>query len=254
MVLSLSGIIYENSKIFYLNRFFKIYIYYNKVYYKINIIPLFTSIISFVFAALLLRQLIQRRKIHQLMWTIALLFYGISTLMELLMNPEILSFNVSIFIVFYITASSLVGFLGSGQLYLILKNKISHIFLLFVIIFTVALFFTLMFTPFPTPPPPSELGEDIRALSSSYDISVRVYAIVLASVGGTVLLVGSIYSFVRDIKRYYALFFTLGAIFPLLRNVPFGYLGNELAGVICLFIGYVLSVLYMNKQNVEISK
>ncbi len=215
----------------------------------VNFIPLFTSIISFVFAALLLRQFIQRRKIHQLMWTIALLFYGISSLMELLMNQDIIGFNVSLFSVFYVTASSLVGFLGAGQLYLIFKNKISHIFLLFVIVFTVALIFTLIFTPFPTPPPPSELGNDIRAISSLYDISVRIYAIVLASVGGTVLLIGSIYSFITDRTRYWALFFTLGAIFPLLRNVPFGYLGNELAGVISLFIGYIFSLLYMKKQS-----
>ena len=225
-----------------------------KVNYKINIIPLFTSIISFVFTALLLRQLIQRRKIHQLMWTIALLFYGISTLMELLMNTDILGFNVSLFSVFYITGTSLVGFLGAGQLYLVVKHKATHIFLGFVAIFTLILLFALIFTPFPTGLSfTGELGEDIRVISEAYPYSVRIYAILLASVGGMILLLGSLYSFVRDRTRYFALFFTLGAIFPLLRNVPFGYLGNELAGVIALFIGYILSILYIKKQKTEIS-
>lgn len=219
----------------------------------INFIPLFTSIISFVFAALLLRQLIQRRKIHQLMWTIALLFYGISTLMELLMNPDILGFNVSLFSVFYITGTSLVGFLGAGQLYLIIKHKISHIFLGFVVIFTLILLFALIFTTFPTGLSfTGELGEDIRVISEAYPYSVRIYAIILASVGGMVLLLGAIYSFLRDRSRYYALFFVIGALMPVLRNRPFGYLGNELAGVISLFIGYILSILYIKKQKNDI--
>ena len=218
--------------------------------FKINVIPLFTSIISFVFAGLLLRQYIQRRKIHQIMWTIALLFYGISTLMELLMNSEILGFNVSIFSIFYITATSLVGFLGAGQLYLVVKHKLSHIFLGFVLIFSVVLLVALIFTPFPTGLSfIGDLGEDIRIISNGYPMSVRIYAIVLASVGGVFLLVGSLYSFIRDRGRYYVLFFTLGAIFPLLRNRPFGYLGNELAGVISLLIGYLLSILYIKRQK-----
>ncbi|HDZ19005.1 hypothetical protein LCGC14_0594680 [marine sediment metagenome] len=223
--------------------------------YKINIIPLFTSIISFVFAALLLRQFIQRRKLHQLMWTIALLFYGISALMELLMNPDILDFNVSLFSVFYITATSLVGFLGAGQLYLVVKHKVSHIFLAFVLIFSLVLLVgtILKVEDFPDLLSLSltgDLGEDIRVISKDYLSSVYIYVVILASVGGTVLLVGSLYSFVRDRTRYYALFFTFGAIFPFLRNIPFGYLGNELAAVILFFIGFILSILYMNKQNV----
>ncbi len=213
-----------------------------------NIIPLFTSIISFVFAGLLVYQFIKRRKIHQFLWMIALIFFGISTLMELLMNPDIFGFGIIQFSIFYVTASSLVGLLGSGQLYLIFKNKISDIFLEFVIIFTLALVFALIFTPFPTSLTfVGELGEDIRVISNGYPMIVRIYAIILASVGGTALLLGSLYSFIKDRTRYYALFFTLGAIFPLLRNIPFGYLGNELASVISLFIGFILSVMHLKK-------
>lgn len=215
-----------------------------------NLIPLFTSAISFVFVVLLLNQFIKRRKIHQVLWMIALLFFGISTLMELLMNPDIFGFNVILFSIFYVTATSLVGFLGAGQLYLIFKNKISLIFLIFVILITIVLLSVLIFTPFPISLTfVGELGEDIRVISNGYPISVRIYAILLASVGGMVLLLGSLYSFVRDRTRYYILFFTLGAIFPLLRNIPFGYLGNELASVISLFIGFLLSNVYLKKAQ-----
>lgn len=220
------------------------------MYYKINIIPLFTSLISYIFMLLLLHQFIQRRKIHQFLWTIALLFYGTSTLMELLMNPDVLGFNVILFSIFYITATSLVGLLGAGQLYLIVKHKVSHIFLAFVIIMSISLLLALIFTPFPIGLSfTGELGEDIRVISNGYPISVRVYAIILASVGGTFFLIGSLYSFIRDKSRYYVLFFAIGALMPMFRNVPFGYLGNELVGVIFLFIGYLLSILHIKKQN-----
>ena len=199
---------------------------------------------------LLLHQFIQRRKIHQFLWTIALLFYGTSTLMELLMNPDVLGFNVILFSIFYITATSLVGLLGAGQLYLIVKHKVSHIFLAFVIIMSISLLLALIFTPFPIGLSfTGELGEDIRVISNGYPISVRVYAIILASVGGTFFLIGSLYSFIRDKSRYYVLFFAIGALMPMFRNIPFGYLGNELIGVIFLFIGYILSILHIKKQN-----
>lgn len=199
---------------------------------------------------LLLHQFIQRRKIHQFLWTIALLFYGTSTLMELLMNTDVLGFNVILFSIFYITATSLVGLLGAGQLYLIVKHKVSHIFLAFVIIMSISLLLALIFTPFPIGLSfTGELGEDIRVISNGYPISVRVYAIILASVGGTFFLIGSLYSFIRDKSRYYVLFFAIGALMPMFRNIPFGYLGNELIGVIFLFIGYLLSILHIKKQN-----
>lgn len=202
-----------------------------------------------MFSGLLLIQFVKRRKIHQVVWMIALLFFGISTLMEFLMNADILGVNSILFGIFYVTASSLVGLLGAGQLYLIFKNKLSHFFLLFVIIFTVILIITLSIVPFPTSLTfVGELGEDIRIISNAYPMSVRIFAIILASVGGSVLLLGSLYSFIRDRKRYYTLFFTLGAIFPLLRNIPFGYLGNELASVISLFTGFILSLVYLKKS------
>ncbi|MFX0008748.1 MAG: hypothetical protein ACFE9R_00405 [Candidatus Hermodarchaeota archaeon] len=220
-----------------------------------NFIPIIASVISFLFFALLLIQFIKRRKIHQAVWIIAILFFGISTLMEFLMNSDILGFNVVLFSIFYVTASSLVGFLGAGQLYLVFKNRISHIFLVFVIVFTIGLVFALTITTFPSSLTLSgELGTDIRIISEGYPISVRIFAIILASVGGIVLLLGSLYSFIRDRSRYYALFFTLGALFPMLRNIPFGYLGNELACVISLFIGFILSLIHLKKTSSATAK
>jgi hypothetical protein len=175
--------------------------------------------------------------------------------MEFLMNPELFSFEFIPFSIFYVSSSLLVGLLGAGQLYFIIMNKISHIFLGIVLILSIALLISLILTPFPSGLSFSnDLGDNIRLISTNYPFSVRIYAIILPSVGGTVLLLGSIYSFIRDRSRYYSLFFSLGALMPIFRNIPFGYLGNELSGVIFLFIGFLISIVHMKKQKRQVER
>ncbi|MFX1406154.1 MAG: hypothetical protein ACFFBW_04305 [Promethearchaeota archaeon] len=186
------------------------------------------------------------------MWTLAIFSYGIASLMEFLMNPDLLNFNGILFNTFYFNSSLLVGLLGAGQLYLITQHKISAIFLGFIITLSIGLIISLSLTPFPTGLSfLGELGKDIRIISDAYPYSVRIYAILLASVGGTMLLFGSLYSFIRDRTRYYTLFFALGALMPMLRNIPFGYLGNELIGLIFLFLGFLLSMFHLKSQKIQ---
>ena len=47
-----------------------------------NVLPLLTSVVSFAFTAMLVRQYLERRKIHQILWSFAMLFFGITALME----------------------------------------------------------------------------------------------------------------------------------------------------------------------------
>ncbi|MFX0141872.1 MAG: hypothetical protein ACFFDN_50010 [Candidatus Hodarchaeota archaeon] len=221
-----------------------------------NIIPLFTSIIALIFTTLLLRQFIQKKKIHQLLWTIAFLLYGISTLMEFLMNPEFFGVNFVLFCIYYLFGTSLVGFLGAGELYLLIKRIIPHIFILLVLTFMILLTISLIITPLPViyyivPP---EFGASLRDISNSYPLSVRIYAILLASIGGVVLISGLIISLLKDRCRYYNVLFILGALMPMFRNVPFGYLGNELAGIIFFFSGFLLSVYLAKKRTSKAEK
>ncbi len=218
-----------------------------------NLIPLFSCIVAFIFSALLIRQYFERKKIYQLLWTFAFLFFGISTLMEFLMNPELLGINESLFDIFYILASSLVGLLGAGELYLILKGKIAHVFLLFIIISSIALTIAIIITPFPNVTYIStDLGDKLREISKAYDalaiIPLRLWGILLPSIGGMVLIIGSAFSFIKDRTRFYILFIIMGAIMAMLGAVPFGYFGNELATIILIFIGFILS----NRKSDEV--
>jgi hypothetical protein len=93
--------------------------------------PLATGLLGFVYTALVFRQWLQRRKPHQLAWTVGLLIYAVAAFMEFwseysgVWDPTVYRF----YIVF---AASMVGFLGLGTLYLMAKKRIwGHVYLAF---------------------------------------------------------------------------------------------------------------------------
>ncbi len=112
-----------------------------------NFLPLLTTVVAFAFFVLLVRQYLQRRRTHQLLWTVAMLFYSLSALMEFLMNPDVMGASLPLFRVYYILAAPLVGLLGAGVMYLLVKRTLARAFLGFVVVFSVALAFTGFLTP-----------------------------------------------------------------------------------------------------------
>jgi hypothetical protein len=107
--------------------------------------PLVTGIIGAVFTILLMKQYLERRKLHQIAWSIGFLIYTIAAFMEAY-SEFTDSWNPDIYRVYIVFAASLVGFLGLGVLYLIFrKNIYGHIFLVFVLI-VMAIFFYGTFT------------------------------------------------------------------------------------------------------------
>ena len=225
-----------------------------------NVIPLITTIVSTVFVVLLIRQFKDRRKIHQLVWTIAMSFYAITAFAEFLMNPELLGINESIFRLYYVLAAPLVGLLGAGVLFLLVQKKIANGYLLITIILS----FLLVITGSSTPLDQSiflssfnsGLGLALRDATKAFPMSVRIYSIILNSVGGMILILGALYSYIKDRSRYYNIFLFLGALMPSLGGFFFGILENpdvflefELLGTIFLFIGFYLSDIYVRKTQ-----
>jgi len=166
-----------------------------------NFLPLLTSIVAFAFTAALARQYIERRKFHQILWTLAMLFYSITALMEFLMNPDVLGPSVIAFKVYYILAAPLVGLLGSGVMYLLASERKADIFLAFIALLSVVLLITGIMTPldeaiiveaFDSP-----LGEAFHEAVDAYPMTVRRYAIITNIVAGLTLLLGALYSFLR---------------------------------------------------------
>ena len=138
-----------------------------------------------------------------------MLFYSISALMEFLMNPDLIGANTVIFRIYYILAAPLVGLLGAGVMYLLARKTIARLFLGFVIVFSLALLVTGILTPLDSSTfaksfgSGSPLANGFMAASEAFPMTVRIFAIILNSVGGLALILGAIYSFARDRSRTY---------------------------------------------------
>jgi hypothetical protein len=85
--------------------------------------PAATAVLGFIYTGLVFWQWIQRRKPHQLAWTVGLLFYSVAAVMEA-WSEYFGYWNPAVYRVYIVMAASLVGFLGLGTLYLMSKNKL----------------------------------------------------------------------------------------------------------------------------------
>lgn len=96
--------------------------------------PALTAALGFVYTALLFRQWLQRRKMHQLMWTIGFLFYAVAAVMEA-WSEYVGHWDPTVYRIYIVLAATLVGFLGNGTCYLIFKKRIwGDIYLAFNVI------------------------------------------------------------------------------------------------------------------------
>ena len=225
-------------------------------------LPLATSLVALVFFLFLARQYLQRRRTHQLLWTVAMLFYSVSALMEFLMNSDVVGASPSLFAVYYVLAAPLVGLLGAGVAYLLVRRTFASIFLGFVVVFSLGLAVTDFLTPLGQPTLAGSfsgpLANGFMAASDAYPMTVRVFSIVLNSVGGLVLIGGALYSFIRDMSRTYNIFLAIGGILPAaggsllgLLNYPDLFFELELGGTVFLFLGFLLSARYIGRREAQ---
>ena len=217
-----------------------------------NILPLFTTIVAGAFTVSLWRQYRERKKTHQLLWTVAMLFYAVAAFMEFLMNRDIFGPTVFAFKVYYVLSAPLVGMLGAGVVYLLAGKRVADGFTALMVVLSVALLITGFAQPidqavlveaFEGP-----LGEAFHDAVHAYPMSVRRYAIVINVVGGLVLIGGALWSYVRDRRRSYNLWIFLGGLMPMIGGSALGFFHEpnlffvfELAGTVLLYWGFILS-------------
>jgi hypothetical protein len=223
-------------------------------------LPLMTAVVAFAFFLLLVHQYLRRRRIHQLLWTVAMLFYSISALMEFLMNSDVMGATPLLFGVYYTLAAPLVGLLGAGVAYLLMRRTVAKLFLAFVVAFSVGLAIAGLLSPLSqstlTANFNGALANGFMAASNAYPMMVRAWAIVLNSVGGLVLIGGALYSFLRDRSRTYNIFLAIGGILPAaggsmlgLLSYPDAFFELELGGTIFLFVGFLLSARHIARRE-----
>jgi hypothetical protein len=84
--------------------------------------PAATAVLGTVYVWLLVAQWLKRRKPHQLMWAIGFLFYTVAAVMEAY-SEFTGAWDPTVYRFYIVIAASLVGFLGNGTLYLVVKNR-----------------------------------------------------------------------------------------------------------------------------------
>jgi len=207
----------------------------------------------------------ERRKFHQLLWTFAMLFYAVAALMEFLMNPDLLGPSVIAFRVYYILSAPLVGLLGAGVFYLLASKRKADVFLAIIGILSVALLITGFMTPldeaviveaFEGP-----LGEAFHAAVDAYPMTVRRWAIITNIIGGFALILGALWSFLKDRRRTYNILIFIGGTLPMIGgsaltffNEPSLFFLFELLGTVFLWLGFVYSDRFIKAREASIGE
>lgn len=205
-----------------------------------SILPLITSVIALVFTIGTARQYLERRKTHQLVWTIALLMFAVAAFMEF--YSEIAGWNVPMYQWYYVLSASLVGFLGAGTVFLLSNRTVAYGYLGFVTVLTLIMLFKSLNAAIMT----DAFVPGITVAGKAMPGDVRVFSPFLSGTGTLALVGGALLSWFKT-KRTYNLFIAVG---PLIIAVVgalarFGmtnylYLG-EMVGLTLLYIGFIKS-------------
>lgn len=221
-------------------------------------LSLVSTLISVVFAVILLRRFAIRKGWHLLIWGIALLIYGTGTFAEFYSGQ---AWNATIFRLWYLCGATLAAaWIGQGTVYLLIrKPNIAHILTGILLIGTVIAAVQLFSTP---------LNESVFKtevlLSSQYATNsakgivgimpeggVRSYSFIFNIYGTLALVGGALYSaYIFWRKRIMPqrvmgnVLIALGGLLPALGGTlarvgtpEFLYV-SELIGVIVIFIGF----------------
>jgi len=91
------------------------------------VLPFLSSALSFIFAVFVADQWVRRRQSYQLVWTIGLLWYGISAGTEFL--GGLLGWSEPLYRTWYLIGAIYVaGWLGLGTVYLLAKTRFGYAF------------------------------------------------------------------------------------------------------------------------------
>jgi hypothetical protein len=218
-----------------------------------NLIPVLSTLITFVITGFIFQRFLRKGGIHLLIWSIGFLFYGLGTLTEVLLS---ITFNEWILKLWYLAGAMLTAaWLGQGTFYLLVrKTRIVNIFtigLVTVSLLSLVLLFSSPLTAaagsyVPSQPVSSQYKDILvrGALLTTLTIALNLY--------GTIILVGgalySAYLFWRKqvmLNRVIGnLFIAAGALSPAMAGtfVKAGLIDglylSELVGVVLILVGF----------------
>lgn len=226
-----------------------------------SIIPLLSSIISFVFAFFVFKRYVERKGAHLLLWGVGMLFYGIGGFAEFYYGA--FGWNELIFRLWYLFGAILVAaWLGQGTVYLLAKPKWSHTLLTILILGSVYAAFKV-FTAELDPSQMIDAGHTGRELSGHAILTPGVRVLTpFFNLYGTIALVGgaAYSSFIFWRKRVLLhrtignILIAVGAMLPAFGgffsriNIPGALYLGEFLGVILLFLGFLRATVPMGEE------
>lgn len=208
------------------------------------VIPLISSIIGAAFARTLWLQYRERRRTYQLFWLTGMIMFVLATFGEFIGGA--FGWSTFIYKLYYFSGVALPGFLGTGTVYLMARSARrrlpAHIYaggtVLAALLFLGAV-------------ASADLNLSVLAQSSVAPEHAailpiearRPYSLLLSAIGGSVLLLGALYSWIRHGLSYNRWIFLGGLVFVtggtfasrlgILALIPF----SNLVGVALIFLG-----------------
>ncbi len=215
------------------------------------ILPLLSSLISFVFAALVFAQYRRRRKPYQLVWTLGLIWYAVSAGSEFLGNTG--GWNVALYRWWYITGAFYVAaYLGMGTLYLLAPRRVAHAIMVALAIGSVYAAWRVLTAEVDAALLP-QAGQVVSG--QALPASVRILTPFFNVFGAGALVLGAAYSawvfWRRRLMPHRVtsnILIAVGAFIPSLTSglSRFGFTDafflGEFLGVVLIFVGFLVSV------------
>lgn len=229
-----------------------------------HIIPFLSTIVTFIFAASVLRRYRYRRGNHLLMWGIGLILYGLGTLSEVILS---FTFSELFLKIWYISGAMLTAaWLGQGTIWLLVRKPgVARIMTYGLAAVSMLAIVLVMLAPLTSAAATYDVTQPISAQYK--DILVRSGLItaltILLNIYGTIFLVGgalySAYLFLRKqvlINRVIGnVLIAAGALMPAMAGSFVGaglvdmlYL-SELFGVVLMYLGFLQATVTRPVEN-----
>jgi hypothetical protein len=104
------------------------------------------------------------------------------------------------------------------------------------------------------------LGEAFHAAVDAYPMTVRRYAIITNIFAGLALILGALYSFLRDRRRTYNLLLFAGGVMPMIGGSALAFFDEpslffifELGGAAFLYLGFIYSDKFIKVREAKIA-
>ena len=115
-----------------------------------SLISLATALVSFLFMALVARQYLRRRKPHQLVWSVAMLFFGAGAACQFIGHQ--IGWSPFTYRLWYLCGAILTAaYLGQGTVYLQARRRVAHAVLALLLLASAGAVFVLWQAPVDLP-------------------------------------------------------------------------------------------------------